>query len=189
MGRAGSLAAIDQNGEELMARAVLVGLLLWPIAEIMALVLVADQIGWGPALLGLTGLSVLGYFVTRATLRSTRALATTDLTGAPMGVVGTQTADMGFRLLGAMLLLVPGYVSAAVGLLLLIPPVRALARAATGNAMVRRYPGLHTTVMKVRLVTTPGDVVSGEVVSDDPDVTRPDTPDENPPSEPPGITR
>ena len=54
-----------------------------------------------------------------------------------------------------------------VGLLLLLPPVRALARAAAGNAMVRRYPTMQATMTRVRIYTPPGDVVQGHVVKGD----------------------
>ena len=36
---------------------------IWPILEIVMLVLIADQIGWGWALLGLLALSLLGVLV------------------------------------------------------------------------------------------------------------------------------
>ena len=60
-------------------------------------------------------------------------------------------------------------VESAIGLLLLIPPVRALVRAGVGNAVMRRYPSVSTTITRVRIVR-PGDVVPGQVVdpTDDP---------------------
>ncbi len=122
---------------------------VWPVLEIVMLVLVADQIGWGWALLGLIGLSLLGVLVIRGTFKAGRAIANSTVGTAtdPLKVgsddltsLGKQTADAGFRLLAGILLVIPGYVTGVVGLLLLLPPVRALARAAAGNAMVRRYP-------------------------------------------------
>lgn len=150
---------------------------IWPVLEIVMLVLVADQIGWGWALLGLVGLSVLGVLVIRGTFRAGRDIANstvgtvgsdpTKVGSDDLTSLGKQTADAGFRLLAGILLVIPGYVTGVVGLLLLLPPVRALARAAAGNAMVRRYPSMQATMTRVRIYTPPGDVVQGHVVRDE----------------------
>lgn len=151
-----------------MRKVALVALLAWPVVELVTLVLVADQVGWGPALLGLLLLSALGFFVLRTTTRRGRELGRVAQVSSTTVGLGKRTADLGFRFVAGLLLLVPGYVSGAAGLLLLIPPVRAVARAATGNAMVRRYPTMYATVTRVRIMQPAGDVVPGEVIRDDP---------------------
>ena len=51
----------------------------------------------------------------------------------------------------------------AIGLLMLVPPVRTLVRVGVGNAVLRRYPSVSATITRVRVVR-PGDVVPGEVI-------------------------
>jgi UPF0716 protein FxsA len=141
-----------------------------PIAEIYVMVLVADQLGWGLTLLGLVCLSLLGVLVIRGTARAAREIArsTTSMSMAEVPRTGTQAADAGFRLLAGILLVVPGFITGLVGLLLLVPPIRALARAGAGTTIVRRYPGMQATFTRIRLTTTdPGNVVRGEVVDPD----------------------
>jgi UPF0716 protein FxsA len=137
-----------------------------PVAEIYVMVLVADQIGWYWTLLALLGLSLLGVLVVRGTLRAAREIArsTSSMPMTAVPAAGSQAADAGFRLLAGILLVIPGFLTGAVGLLLLLPPVRALARAMAGNAMVRRYPSMQATITRVRIVADPGDVIPGEVI-------------------------
>jgi UPF0716 protein FxsA len=140
-----------------------------PIAEIYVMVLIAGQVGWGPTLVVLASLSLLGVLVLRGTGRAAREIArsTQSMSMAEVPRAGTQAADAGFRLLAGVLLVIPGFLTGLVGLLLLLPPVRALARIAAGNRMIRRYPGLQTTFTRIRLTTDPGNVVPGEVVDPD----------------------
>lgn len=169
-----------------MIRWWLFAFLAWVAAEIVTLTLVADRVGWGWALLGLVALSGLGFVVLRRTVRSARLLARTDATSTTWGLVGSRTADVAFRTLAGLLLIVPGYVSGVVGLILLVPPVRALARAATGNWIVRRYPTMQATITKVRIVAAPGDVVSGQVLN--PDAPDGDEPQPHDPGSPPALS-
>lgn len=153
--------------------------IVWPLLEIVMLVLIAGVIGWGWALLGLVSLSLLGVLVIRGTFRAAREIGTTTMNQATAGTVpadpdsltglGKQTADAGFRFLAGVLLVIPGYLTGVVGLLLLLPPVRSLARAAAGNAMLRRYPTMQATMTRVRIVSPTGDVVQGQVVRDETD--------------------
>ncbi|HVQ86920.1 MAG TPA: FxsA family protein [Actinomycetes bacterium] len=152
-----------------------------PIAEIMLAVFVADQIGWDWTLLALLGLSMLGVLVIRGTWRAAAEVANTDPTVAMASApaVGTKAADAAIRMFAGFCLLIPGFITAAVGLLLLLPPVRALVRVAAGNAVLRRFPTMQSTVTRVRIMTTdPGNVVPGQVV--DPDASTQD-PDADPP--------
>jgi UPF0716 protein FxsA len=137
-----------------------------PVAEIYVMVLVAAQIGWSWTLLALLALSALGIVVIRGTARAAREIArsTSVMPGSVVPGTGSQAADAGFRMLAGVLLLVPGFITGLVGLLLLFPPVRVLARIMAGNAMIRRYPTMQATFTRVRLVTDPGDVIQGEVI-------------------------
>ena len=154
-----------------MGLLVLVLLVVWPVTEIYVAVLVADQIGGGLTLLALMALSGLGVLVLRGSGRAWRTVAANaaPTAGSPLPPTGTgaAAADAGFRLLAGLLLLVPGFVTGAVGLLLLFPPVRALAIAATGSWIVRRFPTLRATMTRVRIVGAGGDVIPGTVVDPD----------------------
>lgn len=137
-----------------------------PVAEIYVMVLVAGQIGWSWTLLALLALSALGIVVIRGTARAAREIArsTSSLSVSAAPATGSQAADAGFRMVAGVLLVIPGFITGLVGLLLLLPPVRLLAKIMAGNAMIRRYPTMQATFTRVRLISDPGDVVQGEVI-------------------------
>src|SRR5262252_10200130 len=94
-----------------------------PLAEILVLIAVADQIGVAWTLLALALSAVLGVVVIRvlgaASLAQLRdALARRE---PPAGALVRGACV----LIAGMLLIVPGFLSDIVALLLLIPPVRA----------------------------------------------------------------
>ena len=150
-------------------------LIALPITEVYVAVLVADQIGWNWTLLALLALSTLGFFVLRFSYRRARVFAgeTAAMPVAQAAAMAPKSADLAMQAFAGFLLLVPGFVTGMIGLLMLIPPVRALVRAGVGNAVMKRYPSLSTTMTRVRIVR-PGDVVPGQVV--DPDDPRRDPP-------------
>ncbi|NHC14333.1 FxsA family protein [Motilibacter deserti] len=112
---------------------VLVGL---PVAEVYTLVQVAQETGAAPALLLLLATSLLGLWL----LRREGVRAWSALRGSMAGgqLPGRELADAALVLLGAGLLSVPGFLSDVVGLLLLFPPTRALARSAFVLLLTRR---------------------------------------------------
>ncbi len=82
-----------------------------------------------------------------------------------------RNSDSAILMVAGILLLLPGYVSDAVGLLLLLPPVRALLRVWIGQRVARRLASWNLTILRWdddsgRLTRT--DVVPGEVVDEDP---------------------
>jgi UPF0716 protein FxsA len=107
-----------------MAWAFLVGLLTLPVAEIMVWIRVADAIG-GLAIVGLTVLAILAG---SALLRGGGLGMVLDLRarlerGEPPGAV---VFDGLCVTLAGFLLILPGFISDGLALLLLLPPVRAL---------------------------------------------------------------
>jgi UPF0716 protein FxsA len=108
--------------------------ILWPLAEILVLVVVADEIGIGWTFLALLGAGLAGI----AVIRVLGAASLVELQGAlarrepPTGALVRGACV----LLAGMLLIVPGFLSDVVALLLLIPPLR------TGvlGAVWRRWP-------------------------------------------------
>jgi UPF0716 protein FxsA len=119
---------------------LLLGFVVLVAAEIVALVAVAGQIGVFTAIGLLVLVSLCGpWLVRRAGLGAWRRTAERLAAG---GTPDRQVLD-GFLLLAAgALICIPGFVTDALGLLLLLPPVRAtvrrrLARRAANSLLVR----------------------------------------------------
>jgi UPF0716 protein FxsA len=124
----------DVDTLESMAIAVLL-LIVIPIVELYAFVQVTHAIGFGSALLALILVSVFGaWLVKREGIGMWRRMQQQLSRGEPPG---TRVLDGLLLLVAGVLIVVPGFVTAAIGLLLLLPPVRAVARA----ALARRYGG------------------------------------------------
>src|ERR1700733_13824399 len=101
---------------------ILVLLLLWPLIEIAGFAWIGGMIGVGPTIgfvlvSGLLGLALLRE-AGLATLMRLRASLEAGKTPVPAALDGAG------RILGALLLVVPGFFSSAIGTLLLIPPLR-----------------------------------------------------------------
>jgi len=157
------------------------GLLLLAVAEVAAFIAVAHAVGGGWALLMILGASLVGLtLLRREGMRGWRRLREVAESGRPPGA---QVSNSLIGLLGALLLAVPGFVSAAAGLVLLAPPVRALARrgveratvrwispAAAGDLFgprrvrVRRGDPVPPPTADAEPVLTPGGAIEGEVV-------------------------
>ena len=102
-----------------------------PIVEIIATVVVAHFIGWGLALLALLALSLVGGWQVKVQgLGAWRdAVSEVDRGGSPALVA----LDGALRVIGAVLLTLPGFLTAFIGIVLLLgPPRRVAARRAGG---------------------------------------------------------
>ena len=142
-----------------MAILIIALLIAIPIAELYVGSLVVDQLGFGPALLLLLAGAIVGLLVIRSAWRR-----------RPRG------ADNALLLVAGLLLLFPGYVTDVLGLVLLLPPVRAVCKVWIGGRVDRTLASWNLTVLRWddrtgRLTRTDyqsGDVVTGEVVDDRP---------------------
>lgn len=149
---------------------LIVGLLvLLPLTELTLAIVVAQWIGWDLALLSLLALSLLGVVVVRGTIAAARTMAGTTAPNQARTGPGAQAVDASLRLLAGGLLVAPGYLTALVGLALLLPPVRSVARRAMGTAVLRKFPVLQDVINNSRVVTRRNsamreDVVPGEVI-------------------------
>jgi UPF0716 protein FxsA len=136
-----------------MAIAILL-LVVIPLIEIYALVQVAHVIGWGAALLLMLLVSVVGgWLVKREGISVWRRLQDQLRRGEPPG---REVLDGILVLTAGALLLVPGFVTDTIGLLLLVPPVRAVVRA----VLSRRYAGSPHVIIAThgaRIVETSAD--------------------------------
>jgi UPF0716 protein FxsA len=115
------------------------GLLLLVVAEIAVFIAVAHAIGGGWALLIMVVASLLGIVLLRREgVRGWRRFRAAAEAGRPPG---DQVSHSLVGLLGALLLAMPGFITAVAGLLLLAPPVRALARHGVTRTATRRLSG------------------------------------------------
>ncbi|MFG2052504.1 FxsA family protein [Micromonospora sp. NPDC048930] len=115
-------------------------LLLLAVLELIVFVLVGRGIGFGSALLLVFAASLLGLVLLRREgMRAWRGFRAAVESRQPPG---QQVTDGLVGLVGALLLALPGLVSGAVGLLLLVPPLRRLARGGVQRAAERRVSSM-----------------------------------------------
>jgi UPF0716 protein FxsA len=105
---------------------VLLLLILWPVAEIFVAVEIANAIGFLPMLL----LLIAGWPVGLWALHSQGRAAWRRLSDAVAAKQnpGREVLNGALVVLGGLLMLIPGFITDAFGLFLLLPPTRALAR-------------------------------------------------------------
>ena len=156
------------------------GLLLLAVAEFAVFVAVAHVIGGGWALLLLVAVSVVGAaWLRREGVRGWRGFRAAAAEGRPPG---EQVSRSLVGLFGALLLAVPGFLTAIAGLVLLVPPVRTLVRRGVERAATRRVGATMAGDLfgprRVRVrrgepvrvdtgeppAATPGPAIEGEVV-------------------------
>jgi UPF0716 protein FxsA len=101
-------------------------LILWPIAELFVAIKVAEAIGVLLTVLALIVSWPIGMWLLRANGRAAwRRLSAAVSAGRPPA---REVIDGALVLLGGVLFIVPGFISDVIGLSLLLPPTRALAR-------------------------------------------------------------
>ncbi len=128
-----------------------------PIAEIVTAWVVARWIGIGWMILALIVLSLLGVWQIKvqgiAAWRSARHDVEQGSSPAPAALDGV------LRFLGALLLALPGFLTAVTGLVLLISPIRNRASRGAGAWAVRR--------LRMPFVVVTGDATTGWVFRSD----------------------
>jgi UPF0716 protein FxsA len=135
---------------------VALGLLLVPVVEIAVAVAVARGIGAGPTVL----LVLLGCVAGLWLLRREGLGAVRDLRDRrPGSLAPAAAADRALKVVAALLLVVPGLLTDVLGLLLLVPPVRAAAAAVLGRRLRRQFD------VARRRVTVRGEIVDGVTVT------------------------
>jgi UPF0716 protein FxsA len=101
-------------------------LICWPVAEVFVAIQVADAIGVLATVLLLIASWPLGSWALRSQGRAAwRRLGDAVATRRPPG---REVLDGALILLGGMLMIVPGFITDALGAFLLLPPTRALMR-------------------------------------------------------------
>lgn len=107
--------------------------LLYVIAEVSALVALASAVG-----IGWTVIAVLGTFALGLMLAGSQARRAIRQLRNGVRSPGGAIADGALIAIGTMAVIVPGLVSSAIGLLLLLPPTRAVLRPVLGAVAMRR---------------------------------------------------
>lgn len=120
----------DRYGRGMLALALLI---IVPVVEIVVFVKVADAIGGWEAVGLLAAISVLGLWLVRNEGFVVLGRVRRELDAGRMP--GGELVEGLLLLLAGLLLLVPGFVTDFVGLVLLFPPTRALVR----NRVQRRF--------------------------------------------------
>lgn len=145
----------------------------WPALEIATAWWVATWIGWGNVIGLVIFSAVLGVIVIRAAGRAAFGeLRDAQVSGAlPQGTAARHIGT----LLAGVLLAIPGLWTTAVGLLFLLPPIRAMLMPVAGSWIAARASR--------RLARTPGTVIQGTVIQGE--VIDPEDP---PGTTPPSIT-
>jgi UPF0716 protein FxsA len=135
--------------------------LIYVIVELAVVVALASTIGFGWTVLVLLGTSVAGFVLAGAQVkRHIRRLRSGIAT--PQGAV-TDSALVG---LSSVLVFLPGLVTTAVGLLLFLPPARAIARPILTALAAKRMPliTVGTAAAGSRTTGGRGDYIDGEVI-------------------------
>ncbi|MCX5383640.1 FxsA family membrane protein [Streptomyces sp. NBC_00083] len=155
------------------------GIAAWLVLEIWLLTVVAGaSSGLLVLLLLIGGLLLGGYVIKRAGRRAFRNLTETvrqqQSGGAEPASAGTSGGGEGNALimLAGLLLIIPGFVSDALGLLLLVAPVRKSVSRLFERSLDKRMRaavpgGFGDAFQQARIHYPDGKVVQGEVVRDD----------------------
>ena len=145
-----------------MPLVLLIVFVVVPIAELYVIVQIAGEIGIIPTLLLLVADSVVGTMLMKSQGRA--AWRRFNEATAAGRIPAREVADGALIILGGAFLLTPGFITDILGLILLIPPTRALVRA----VLARRLA--HRMVSAARTDRPRGDYdVEGTAVDVDPD--------------------
>lgn len=153
----------------------------WVVLEIWLLALLGDVAGgWTVFFVLLAGVVLGAAVIRRAGRRAWQRLAASMQPGASPPEPGARGGNA-LTMLGGLLLMVPGLLSDALGLLCVFPPTAALMRHAAGRwlrstsgPMGVAFREAHQAEQQHRIRRPDGKVVQGEVIHDEDDDT--DTP-------------
>ncbi|MER7000039.1 FxsA family membrane protein [Streptomyces sp. NPDC000410] len=148
------------------------GIAAWLVLEVWLLTVVAQAAGGLTVFALLVGGGVLGVVVIKRAGRRAFRNLTETLQQQPGATPARSSDGNGFLMLGGLLLMLPGLISDAAGLLLLVPPVRSALGRFTGRALERRMgktdPGsLEDALRQARIHRPDGKIVQGEVIRED----------------------
>jgi UPF0716 protein FxsA len=150
----------------------------YPLLEVATAYAVGLWLGWGWMLLLLLAGIPAGF----AVMRNAGDAAMRDLQRAAETGQEPDAGRHGLTFLGGLLIMIPGFWTDLVGLVLALPPTQRLLRKRSrswlsSRVMTVRMPGVHYPA---------GDVIQGQVIRSDADKQNPPT--HRPPTGPPELT-
>jgi UPF0716 protein FxsA len=136
---------------------LLVLFIVVPIAELALIIAVGREIGVGPTVLVLLADAILGSLLARSQGRTAwRRFSEATRAGRPPA---KEVIDGALVLFGGALLLTPGFLTDVFGILLLLPPTRAVARRVLVKRLAHRMVASMTAPRQApRRGRQPGDV-------------------------------
>jgi UPF0716 protein FxsA len=135
-----------------------------PLVEIYVLIQVGQVIGpWWTILLLIADSILGGWLIRREGRKAWRALTTALNSGR---MPAKELADGALILVGGTLMLTPGFVSDGLGILLILPLTRPVARRLLTQVVSRRLVGGRVDVRQEPRPGPGGPVVRGEVVDE-----------------------
>ncbi len=140
--------------------------IVYVIAELAALIWVGGAIGVLPTI----GLLILGSVLGGALLRreGRRTMQALRASQNQHSSPATELADGALLGVGAFLLLIPGFVSDLAGLLLILPPTRAVLRPVVKASVARQVQVVGSGMWtRTRTPGGRGEVIEGEVIDGD----------------------
>lgn len=145
---------------------VFVVFLVWPLVEIALFVTVGSALGLGLTLLVVLGTGLLGVAILRGQGMQSAGRLRQSMASLrnPLAMAGS---DM-LRMLAGVLLVLPGFLTDVLGLLLLIPAVRLVLI----GLVVRRF-GVASMQSDQPVRRADGIIIDGEFTEVEPDETRP----------------
>ncbi|OBI18279.1 membrane protein FxsA [Mycobacterium sp. E2327] len=142
--------------------------LIYAVVELAAVIALVSSVGWGWTLLALLGAFMLGWVVL-APMAGSQLIRQIGQLRSGLTEPRTAASDGALVTLAIALVLVPGLVTTALGLLLLVPPIRKVAGpelTALGMRGLRRRVPLITDATRFGTDArdTQRDYIDGEVV-------------------------
>jgi len=165
-------------------------LIVVPIVELAVLIQVAGVIGVLPTVGLVVASSLIGFWLMKA--EGLGVLRRMQAQVAEGQMPATEVVDGVLVLLGGLLMVLPGFISSIVGLLLLLPPVRALLRPVVLARARRRIDRgqarfVAFTTSSAGAGFPPGPTFGGPVYDADAHLAPRDDPAGRPPSSPPEL--
>lgn len=129
--------------------ALVIVLVVLPLTELYVIIQVGNAIGYVPMLAALIACSLLGLYLVKRVGTGTWRRAQAQMRAGE--IPAAEAVDGAMLLAAGILLLVPGFVTDAIGFLLLIPPVRYFPRRWARNHRFTRAGGaVYGRVIDVR---------------------------------------
>jgi UPF0716 protein FxsA len=147
-------------------------LLIYAVVELAVIIALVSTVGWGWTLLVLLATSLLGWGIL-APMAGSHLMHRIGRLRSGLTEPRSAAGDGALVSLATVLVLIPGPVTTALGLLLLIPPVRSFAgpglTAIAVRRLQRRVPGIRYAAYSASYPGRPsaeygGDYIDGEVI-------------------------